>query len=33
VPVEVNHLNNQILVHYHRDGWDQYARTPPPATE
>ena len=28
VPVEVNHLNNQILVHYHRDGWDQYVRTP-----
>ena len=33
VPVEVNRLNNQILVHYHRDGWDQYARTPPLATE
>ena len=28
VPVEVNHLNNQILVQYHADGWDQYARTP-----
>jgi|TARA_B100002003_G_scaffold159038_1_gene147568 spermidine synthase len=28
VPVEVNHLNNQILVHYHTDGWNQYARAP-----
>ena len=26
VPVEVNHLNNQILVQYHADGWDQYSR-------
>ena len=26
VPVEVNHLNNQILVRYHADGWDRYAR-------
>ena len=33
VPVEVNHLNNQILVQYHADGWDQYSRTPPPVTE
>jgi spermidine synthase len=28
VPVEVNHLNNQILVQYHMDGWDQYSRPP-----
>ena len=27
VPVEVNRLNNQILVRYHADGWDQYARS------
>ena len=26
VPVEVNHLNNQILVQYHADGWDRYVR-------
>ena len=26
VPVEVNHLSNQILVRYHTDGWDRYAR-------
>ena len=26
VPVEVNHLNNQILVRYHAAGWRQYAR-------
>ena len=26
VPAEVNHLNNQILVRYHADGWEQYAR-------
>ena len=26
VPVEVNHLNNQILVQYHTDGWNRYAR-------
>ena len=26
VPVEVNHLNNQILVQYHADGWDQYTQ-------
>ena len=26
VPVEVNHLNNQILVRYHADGWNQYVR-------
>ena len=26
VPVEVNHLNNQILVQYHADGLDRYAR-------
>ena len=26
VPVEVNQLNNQILVQYQTDGWDQYAR-------
>ncbi len=26
VPVEVNHLNNQILVRYHQgEGWEQYA--------
>ena len=25
VPVEVNHLNNQILVRYHEEGWVQYA--------
>ena len=24
LPVEVNHLNNQILVQYHADGWAQY---------
>ena len=29
VPVEVNHLNNQILVRYHTDGWAQYARGRP----
>ena len=26
VPVEVNHLNNQILVRYHVAGWERYAR-------
>ena len=26
VPVEVNHLNNQILVRYHGDGWDRYTQ-------
>ena len=26
VPVEVNHLNNQILVRYHAAGWERYAR-------
>ena len=26
VPVEVNHLNNQILVQYHADGWDNYTQ-------
>ncbi len=26
VPVEVNHLNNQILVQYHADGWDRYTQ-------
>ena len=26
IPVEVNHLNNQILVQYHADGWDHYTR-------
>ena len=26
VPVEVNHLNNQILVRYHAVGWERYAR-------
>ena len=26
VPVEVNHLNNQILVQYHADGWDRYSQ-------
>ena len=25
VPVEVNHLNNQILVRYQEEGWGQYA--------
>ena len=25
VPAEVNHLNNQILVGYHADGWDHYS--------
>ena len=25
VPVEVNHLNSQILVRYHEEGWEQYA--------
>ena len=25
VPVEVNHLNNQILVRYQGEGWGQYA--------
>ena len=29
VPVEVNHLNNQILVRYHADGWERYARGRP----
>ncbi len=26
VPVEVNHLNNQILVQYHAAGWRRYAQ-------
>ena len=26
LPVEVNRLNNQILVQYHADGWEQYTR-------
>ena len=26
VPVEVNHLNNQILVQYHAAGWERYVR-------
>ena len=26
VPVEVNHLNNQVLVQYHTAGWSRYAR-------
>ena len=25
VPVEVNHLNNQILVRYQEEGWGDYA--------
>ncbi len=25
IPVEVNHLNNQILVRYHAEGWRQFA--------
>ena len=25
VPVEVNHLNNQIVVRYHGEGWRQFA--------
>ena len=25
VPVEVNHLNNQIVVRYHAEGWRQFA--------
>ncbi len=29
VPVEVNHLNNQILVQYHAAGWERYARGRP----
>jgi spermidine synthase len=29
VPAEVNQLNNQILVQYHADGWDQYSRWSP----
>ena len=29
VPVEVNHLNNQILVQYHADGWERYRRGHP----
>ena len=29
VPVEVNRLNNQILVQYHAEGWDRYARSRP----
>ena len=29
VPVEVNHLNNQILVRYHADGWERYSRGRP----
>ena len=29
VPVEVNHLNNQILVQYHAAGWEQYMRGQP----
>ena len=29
VPVEVNHLNNQILVRYHADGWERYRRVYP----
>ena len=29
VPVEVNQLNNQILVRYHAEGWDRYARRRP----
>lgn len=26
VPVAVNHLNNQVLVQYHTDGWSRYTR-------
>ena len=29
VPAEVNRLNNQILVQYHAEGWEQYARSRP----
>ena len=29
VPVEVNRLNNQILVQYHAEGWEQYAESRP----
>ena len=29
VPVEVNRLNNQILVQYHAEGWNRYARSRP----
>ena len=29
VPVEVNHLNNQILVQYHAAGWERYVRGRP----
>jgi hypothetical protein len=26
VPVKVNHLNNQVLVQYHMNGWDRYSQ-------
>ena len=29
LPVEVNQLNNQILLQYHAEGWEEYARGRP----